>query len=67
MGVHNFPKNISPEVNVIALLGFEPTYIEDTVQYFCYDVMVDRKVKRKVVLKNKPYLVAFHESILVNL
>ena len=36
--VHTFQKGISPKVNVIARLGFEPVYFEVAVQHFSYFV-----------------------------
>ena len=34
LGVHIFPKGISPKVNVIAWLEFELVYFEAAVQHF---------------------------------
>ena len=35
-GVHNFPKGISPKVNLIAQLDFELTYYNAAVQYISH-------------------------------
>ena len=35
--LHNFPKDISPKVNVIAGVGFERIYFDVAVQYISHN------------------------------
>ena len=38
-GVHAFPKGISPQVNIIAQLEFEPAYNDIPVEYVSNSIM----------------------------